>query len=92
MTDETREITPLPSAATDKTLALRRRRLFHFADARYHVEVHRGKRGRWRWSVKDVQSNRTVALSPVRGWETEMFAEEDARQFFLELGVDVTDA
>ena len=76
---------------TDKQLALQRRRLFHFGRARFHVSLHRGKRGRWTWQVHDAErGGKTRLLTPPRGMETEAEAEADALTFFTELGLHVT--
>ena len=76
---------------TDKVLDVRRRVFFFGKDAGFHCHVHEGKRGKWRWSVKDVNTGRTIALSPVLGWGTAAAAEYNARQFFEALDVELTE-
>ncbi len=45
------------------------------------VVVKAGKKGRFRWSARDAEGN-TVALSPVRGWDSRDEAEAAALRVF----------
>ena len=67
------------------------RRVFFFAGGTNPVDVHvhQGADLRWRW-VANVQHSgpeEPVAVSPVRGWESEPEAEGAARGFFAILGL-----
>ena len=45
----------------------------------YAIQVNQGSKGRWRWAI--VHKGETVALSPVRGWETAEAAKAAAESF-----------
>ena len=42
----------------------------------YAIKVDRGSRGKWRWSL--IHRGDTVALSPVKGWDTAEEARDAA--------------
>ena len=75
---------------TDEVLAIRKPGFLFGHALQCQVVLHRGKRGRWRWTIVNHSTGVTWALCPVRGWETEEQAEQNARyliesQFGLEL-------
>ena len=76
---------------SDTLLNVRKRSFFFGPNTEYHCYIHQGARGRWRWSIQDVHEDRCRALSPVRGWETEAEAINDAREFFEALDVTLTE-
>lgn len=50
-----------------------------------YLEVHRGKRGRWRWNARDTSGEgkpRLVAQCPVKGFRTKKEAIADAYKLF----------
>ena len=48
------------------------------------VDAGQGKRGKWRWSL--VHMGDTVALSPVKGWDTAEEARDAAYKVLADIG------
>lgn len=61
---------------------------FREPDPTHRIEVARGERGRFRWKVIENATGRTVALAPVRGFETAEEAERAARRHLLDSEMD----
>ena len=74
---------------TDQAYDVRKCVFFFSESSGYHVYVHQGKRGKWRWYVRDVNTDVMKCLSPVLGHDTEGQATENASDFFNNLGVDL---
>ena len=50
----------------------------------YAVKVGEGSRGKWRWSL--IHQGDTVALSPVKGWDTAEEARDAAYKVLADIG------
>ena len=73
----------------DSELALKKRVFFFGAKAEFHAFVHRGERGKWRWLIRNIDTDKVRCVSPVYGWESDDAAESDCREYHEALGVKV---
>ena len=50
----------------------------------YAIKVAQGTKGRWRWAI--LHHGETIALSPVRGWDTADGARDAAQKLLDDIG------
>ena len=55
----------------------------------YAIRVAQGTRGKWRWAL--IHDGDTVALSPVKGWDTAEDARAAAHQVLDGIGANVAE-
>ena len=52
----------------------------------YAIKVEQGTKGKWRWSL--LRNGDTVALSPVKGWDTAEAARDAAHELLDGVGAN----